>query len=91
MVFARLQWDEGNWPKCGKHGVSKEEIEQVFRNDPMTSLDPFSGEQRFRAVGRTDEGRYVFVVFAIRRIEAIDLIRPISARFMHGREIRRYE
>jgi len=30
MEIAGFDWDSGNWPKCGKHGVSREEIERLF-------------------------------------------------------------
>jgi uncharacterized DUF497 family protein len=30
MKIAGFYWDSGNWPKCGKHGVSREEIERLF-------------------------------------------------------------
>ena len=30
MRFTGFEWDDGNWPKCGKHGVTREEIEQFF-------------------------------------------------------------
>ena len=30
MVISEFEWDAGNWPKCGKHGVSKAEIEFVL-------------------------------------------------------------
>ncbi|WP_082537358.1 MULTISPECIES: BrnT family toxin [unclassified Aureimonas] len=83
-----FQWDDGNWPKCAKHGLTREEIEEVFRNGPRMRPDPTaSSEERFNAVGTTHEGRHVFVVFTLRG----DLIRPISARFMHRKEIARYE
>jgi len=48
-------------------------------------------EQRLRAIGRDNEGRYVFVVFTVREKEGHRLIRPINARFMHKREIEAYE
>ncbi|TBN45900.1 BrnT family toxin, partial [Paracoccus sediminis] len=25
MKIAGFDWDDGNWPKCGKHGVSRAE------------------------------------------------------------------
>jgi hypothetical protein len=28
-TISGIQWDGGNWPKCGKHGMSREEIEFV--------------------------------------------------------------
>jgi uncharacterized DUF497 family protein len=31
-VVTGFQWDDGNWPKCAKHGVSKAEIEEVPRS-----------------------------------------------------------
>jgi len=37
MKIAGFDWDDGNWPKCGKHGVSLEEIEQVL---PGTAVMP---------------------------------------------------
>ncbi|GLQ54201.1 hypothetical protein GCM10010862_14600 [Devosia nitrariae] len=36
-------------------------------------------------------GRYVFIAFTIREIEGAKHIRPISARYMHRKEIERYE
>ena len=48
-------------------------------------------ESRFRAIGNTHKGRHVFVVFAIREKEGKSYIRPISARYMHRREIEHYE
>ena len=33
-----FDWDEGNWPKCGKHGVSRSEIERMFFSDPWIFL-----------------------------------------------------
>jgi uncharacterized DUF497 family protein len=48
-------------------------------------------ENRFRAIGRTDKGRGVFIVFTIRRRGDEVLIRPISARYMHKEEIDAYE
>jgi uncharacterized DUF497 family protein len=84
-----FDWDGGNQGKCLKHGVSQAEIEQAMRNDPRVAPDPVHSltEQRFIAVGRTATGRYVFVAFCWRG----GRIRPISARFMHAREIARYE
>lgn len=84
-----FDWDDGNLAKCMKHGLTREEIEGFFRAHPRVAPDPehSHAEQRFIAVGRTPEGRPAFVAFCWRG----DLIRPISARYMHAREVRRYE
>jgi len=91
MRISEFDWDAGNWPKCGEHGLSKSEIESVFRNGPQTNADPSILERRFRAVGRNDEGRHVFIVYSIRVRGGARFIRPISARYMHAKEVRRYE
>ena len=91
--IAGFEWDEGNWPKCGKHGVSQAEIEHVLRGEPFVLPDRTSqdAEAKFNAVGRNGVGRYVFVVFTFRGKEGERLIRPVSARYMHAKEIERYE
>jgi uncharacterized protein len=85
--------DEGNWPKCGQHGVPKAEIEHVLRNSPFVLPDryPQDKETRFDAVGQNADGRHVFVVFTLRSRAGQRLIRPISARYMHRKEIENYE
>ncbi|OZB35143.1 MAG: hypothetical protein B7X44_10770 [Halothiobacillus sp. 15-55-196] len=91
MKIAGFDWDEGNWPKCGKHGVGREEIEQVFSGSPVVMPDPAPNEPRMRAIGKTAAGRYVFVVFMLREIAGSTKLRPISARYMHQKEIIHYE
>ena len=91
MKVAGFDWDDGNWPKCGKHGVSPEEIEQVLLGNPSVMLDPHPDEPRMWAIGRTKAGRFVFLVFMLRQDDAKTLLRPISARFMHQKEIDHYE
>jgi len=49
-----------------------------------------TAEIRFHAVGQGYLGRMIFLTFMIREIDGSRLIRPISARYMHKREFRRY-
>lgn len=91
MRITGFDWDVGNWPKCGKHGVSREEIEQVLLGKPAVMSDPHLDEPRRRAIGKTDAGRYVFLVFLLRKSEGKTKLRPISARYMHQKEIDHYE
>lgn len=44
-----------------------------------------------RAIGKTAAGRYVFVVFMPRDIDGLTKLRPISARYMHQKEVDHYE
>ena len=91
MKIAGFVWDSGNWPKCGKHGVSREEIEQVLLGEPAVMADPYPTEPRLRAIGKTHAGRYVFLVFMILEIDGQTKLRPISARYMHQKEVEHYE
>jgi len=87
-----FDWDEGNRDKCQKHGLSLAEIEDVFRRGPRLLPDRTGvSEVRFNAVGQTTSGRHVFVVFTVRESGLVQLIRPISARYMHRKEVEAYE
>ena len=90
---AGFEWDAGNWPKCGKHGVAKAQIEAMFSKAPAVYPDPAhsTAEERFLAIGSSGDGHFLFVAFTLRTRGQAVLIRPISARFMHRKEIEHYE
>lgn len=87
-----FDWDQGNARKSvDKHHVSQAEAEQVFMNQPLLLMEDREhslSERRLRALGRTDEGRCLHVVFTLRRGNS--LIRVISARDMNRKERRHY-
>ena len=83
MKLAGFEWDAGNLEKCQKHGVSILEIEEALR----VIDDPSRTEKRYRTVGKTAGGRYIFAVFTVRG----DRLRPISVRYMHSSEVAQYE
>lgn len=91
MIINGFEWDDGNWPKCGKHGVSREEIEQALLGSPAVMPDPHPHEPRMRAISKTLAGRYVFLVFMLRKAGGQTKLRPISCRYMHKKEIDHYE
>jgi uncharacterized protein len=88
-----FDWDQGNRTKCEKHGLGVEDIESLFSRPLAIFPDAAHSqrERRFRAIGQTEDGRSVFIVFTIRRKGDEILIRPISARYMHKKEIETYE
>ena len=88
-----FDWDKGNRAKCEKHGLSTSVIESLFTRPLAILADAAHSqrERRSRAIGRTDKGRGVFIVFTLRRKGDELLIRPISARYMHKKEIESYE
>ena len=95
MVVDLIQfdWDLGNRSKCGKHGVSVAVIEGLFAGPARIVPDPAHSilEDRLNAIGITADGRHVFVAFTRRSRNGTILIRPISARYMHAKEIAIYE
>ena len=93
LLASGFDWDQGNWGKCQKHRVSIAEIEAVLRGDPQIAPAPrrSSTEERFIAIGRTVTGRALFIAFTLRNRDGARLVRPISARYMHAKEIERYE
>ena len=93
MQVAGFEWDEGNRTKCQKHGVSAATIEDIFRRLIAVQPDPghSKSEERFIAIGKDGDERGILVVFTLRARRGTRLIRPISARYMHKKEMDHYE
>ena len=92
MQVAGFDWDAGKRQKCVRHGVSVEEIEELFTDVVQVAPDIHHSqtEDRFIAVGRTAAGRALFVAFTLRVLFGRVRVRPISARYMHAKEATRY-
>jgi uncharacterized DUF497 family protein len=88
-----FDWDKGNTKKCQKHSVTIEEIESVFHGEIRVFPDKSHSqtENRYHAIGKTGAGRFVFLVFTLREADRSVKIRPISARYMHTKEVDYYE
>jgi uncharacterized protein len=86
-----FDWNAGNSDKnWTTHRVPDSESEEVFFNRPFVirrDLQHSKEEPRFYALGQTDRGRGLFVVFTVRG----KLIRVISARDMTREERRIYQ
>lgn len=94
MKIDGFNWDLGNSKKCQKHGLSREDIEGLFYQKNIyvaPDIEHSILEDRFFAIGRISNRRAVIIIFTIRGNMGKRLIRPISARFMHQREINKYE
>ncbi|MGP9813898.1 BrnT family toxin [Rhodopseudomonas sp. NSM] len=93
MDVAGFDWDQGNRAKCEKHGVTRAEIESTFRGPVAVFPDPVhsDAEERFKAIGRSEAERMIFLIFTLRHPGDGTLIRPISARYMHRKEVAHYE
>jgi hypothetical protein len=90
--IASFDWDAGSVRKNEKHGVLMAEAEQVFFNDPLLLIADTKhshNEQRYHALGKTDEGRTLHITFTLRKAGV--KIRVISARDTHKKERTIYE
>ena len=85
-----FEWDQSNIEKnWEKHPVSYLECEEVFFNQPLLVQEDeihSKFEPRYYVLGRSNDGRHLFIVFTIRR----NKIMVISARNMSRRERRIY-
>jgi uncharacterized DUF497 family protein len=85
-----FEWDAGNTDKNWlRHEVHQAEAEQALLNTPLVlaaDVTHSQAEARFIALGRTDTGRGLAVVFTVRG----NRIRVISARTMSKTERRVY-
>jgi hypothetical protein len=86
-----FEWDEANAEKnWDLHRVLRGEAEQIFFNRPVVVAPDARHshqEPRYAALGASDAGRRLTVVFTVRGTS----IRVISARDMSRRERRIYE
>jgi uncharacterized DUF497 family protein len=64
----QFYWDAENTAHIARHGVTREEVEQVVVNDPITVAVQFrNDEERFLCAGRTKKGRPIQLVYTIRK------------------------
>lgn len=85
-----FDWNVGNLEHIKKHNISKEECEEIFVNRPLI-LTPDTGhsnvEERIRALGRTNKGKLLVLIFTIRG----NKVRIITARAQNRREKTEYQ
>ena len=82
--IAGFEWDAWNAGHIARHRVSPDEAEQALLNEPLFR----KGRGGYRvAFGRTDEGRYLFVVYVLK---AGGTARVVTARDMTPAERRYY-
>jgi len=81
-------WDEANTAHIARHGVRPQEVEEALTDPKRLVLRTRSqgGEERWAALGATEAGRVLFVVFTRRE----GRVRPITARDATLEEKRRY-
>ena len=85
-----FEWDSGNLTKNPKkHHISNEEAEEIFFREPWVAETsrPDDREPRWAALGRSERGRVLRIVFTVRARK----LRVISARPANRKETTDYE
>ncbi len=63
-----FDWDAGNVGPILRHAVAPNEVEEaVGRTHAIIQAKPMQGEERWKLFGTTAAGRYLVVIFTIRR------------------------
>jgi len=91
--FEGFDRDATNTGKCRAHDVSIGEIESALISKALVIMPDTKhskDEGRYIAVGRAVSGRDLFVVFTFRMVAGRKLLRPITARYMHRKEVELY-
>lgn len=67
-IFDGFEWDEGNTGHLDeRHHLNPYDVEGVFFNQPLEyALGNVNGEKRWLAIGPTDEGMFLDVIFTVR-------------------------
>ena len=92
IAIVGFEWDAGNREKCERHGLSPSLVEEFLRGEVWVAPDLRHSEKedRFLAVGRSPTKRPMIVAFTFRSRFGEAFIRPISARYMHEKEKKKY-
>ena len=86
MIFKykTYEWDDNNIDHILRHKVSPNEVEEACYNDPLTLRGK---EGRYLVYGKSDAGRYLFIVLVEK---GHGVIRIITARDMEEKDRKLY-
>ena len=74
-----FDWDRANVEHIALHRVGLDEVEEIFENDECNiDYDVIGGEERWTALGETNAGRVLIVVFTL-RAEQIRVVTAFEA------------
>jgi uncharacterized protein len=83
MGRIKFEFDDQNLNHIAQHKVSRREVIQAFRGrNVILPSEDVDGESRFKLFGKTAKGRFLVVVFTLRK----GRIRPITAYTMNRKE-----
>lgn len=89
MKIDGFEWDESNIVKnIVGHNTYPDEVEEAFYNKYKLRK---TSQGRYLLYGTTDSGRYLFVVFIVKKQQGQSIARVISARDMTVKEKHYYK
>ena len=89
MKIDGFEWDETNIVKnIIGHNTYPDEIEEVFYNKYKMRK---TKQDRYLLYGVSDSGRYLFIVFMLKKRRGSNIAKVISARDMTQKEKRFYQ
>ena len=84
MRFREYDWDDINIEHISRHRVIPHEVEEACFNEPLIMR---AGKNKYYVYGRSDAGRYLFIVSSYK---GTGIVRIITARDMTESERRLY-
>jgi uncharacterized protein len=82
-----FDWDAANAAHLAQHDVSPDEFEQAFKHPRIEEQVIGKGESRVWALGNTDAGRYLTLVYTVRG----NKIRAVTAHTTKRKHRRVYD
>ena len=70
-----FEWDDDNLDHLARHGISADEVEELFESPVVRRRGGTDAPDRFRVLGRTASGRYLGIVY---QRKAHGVIRPFT-------------
>jgi uncharacterized DUF497 family protein len=83
-----FEWDDDNLDHPARHGISPDEVEELFEGPTVRRRGGTDAPDRSRFLGRTAEGRYLAIVV---QVKGPRLIRAFTGWDMRPHERRLYE
>ena len=81
-----FDWDDANEDHILRHGVMPNEVEEAASLKNVLAAKTVKREKRWKLLGKTFAGRYLVVIFTVRR----KLFRAVTAYDMNANERRTY-
>ena len=85
--MVEFEWDDDNMDHLARHGITPDEVEWLLTR-PFVRRRGMDAPDRFRALGRTADGRYLVVLY---QAKGGDVLRPFTGWEMRPHERRLYD